>query len=95
MEQSPSAFMDIPAVYRIRVRGVVNQQWVSTYCAMTAETVTEVDGVVDTDLVGMVIDQAALVGTLNFLYDRGYAVIAVERLEHDGSAAPVGTEFPQ
>jgi hypothetical protein len=41
-------------------------------------SVNETDGRIATTLSGEIADQAALMGILNYLYDLGYTVLAVE-----------------
>lgn len=78
--------MDNAAIYRIRVYGIVSERWASDYCAMKSSTFRSPDGSTETELVGQVTDQAALVGALNWLYDLGNAILSVERITDEGTA---------
>lgn len=72
--------MDSSAVYVIRVAGVVDERW-SSYMGGLSITVTqpgEGDALLVTTLEGQLIDQAALMGVLNTLYNYQYALLSVE-----------------
>jgi hypothetical protein len=62
--------------YRIRIRGHLEPAWSSWFDSLTV--VQADDGT--TDLVGPVVDQAALVGVLARLRDLGATLLLVERL---------------
>lgn len=49
---------------------------------------TTAGGQTETELTGLVTDQAALLGLINLLYDLGHAVMSVERIEPDNSDTP-------
>jgi hypothetical protein len=77
-----------PARYRIRIRGHLDPAWSSWFEGLT---VTQKDDDT-TELVGTLVDQAALYGLLARLRDLGAILLAVERLAADGPAAtPVAT----
>jgi hypothetical protein len=65
--------------YRIRVRGVVDPKWSDWLGGMTITT-RESQGTRETDLVGRLIDQAALAGILNALYEMHLPILRVEFL---------------
>jgi hypothetical protein len=75
--------MDEPAWYRIRVLGQVGDRWADDYSAMKRIVTRRPDGATETELVGEVLDQAALLGTINWLYDLGNPLLFVERLAQD------------
>ena len=70
-----------PAVYRIRIQGILDKNW-SDYCGgMTIEHEGDPKRYAVTILMGRVADQSALIGVLNSLYDMGYPILSVEYLE--------------
>ena len=78
---------DRPGRYRIRVHGRLGASWASRLGDMriTERQTTGKEPV--TTLTGEVTDQAALLGVLNTLYDMGFPLLKVERLESPPSAA--------
>ena len=71
--------LDQPAPYRIRVQGMVPDRW--------RGYIQDMDIVVEDDeecpvtiLTGRLLDQAALLGLLNFLYDQRMPLLTVECL---------------
>ena len=70
-----------PAVYRIRIQGILDKNW-SDYCGgMTIEHEGDPKRYAKTILMGRVADQSALIGVLNALYDIGFPILSVEYLE--------------
>jgi len=69
--------MDDPAIYRIRVRGKLNDSWSEKLGGLRVETSNETAMTV---LTGPLPDQAALSGILNTLYNLQFPVISVEYL---------------
>ena len=70
-----------PAVYRIRIQGILDKNW-SDYCGgMTIEHEGDPKRNPITILMGRVGDQSALLGVLNALFDIGYPILSVEYLE--------------
>ena len=70
---------DKPAAYRIQVQGHLGQNWVDYLGGLSISVGGEPDRAVTT-LSGKVLDQAALFGILNSLYDLGYPLLCVEYL---------------
>jgi hypothetical protein len=70
---------DQPATYRIQIQGHLGQNWVDYLGGLAISVGGEPDQAVTT-LSGKVLDQAALVGILNSLYDMGYPLLCVEYL---------------
>ena len=71
---------DKPGVYTIRVAGFLNKSWSDRLGGLTitnAELVGEGARPVTT-LTGLLIDQAALLGVLNALYDMHFPLLLVE-----------------
>ena len=69
-----------PAVYRVRVQGVVPLDWSSRLMGMNITAGGEPGGEATT-LVGRLPDQAALSGVLNALFEQQYAILSVDCLE--------------
>ena len=76
---------DLPATYRIRVKGHLDDRWSDRLGGMEISTIDPVEGAPDTILAGWLPDQAALCGVLNALYDLHLSLVSVElvRLEED------------
>ena len=72
--------MNTPAVYRIRVQGLIPLEWAGRLMGMN---ITMSDDVIDeqSTLVGRLPDQSALSGLLNTLYEKQFPVLSVECLE--------------
>ena len=70
---------DQPATYRIQVQGHLGQRWADYLGGLAISVSGEPDGTMTT-LSGQVIDQAALFGILNSLYDLGFPLLCVEYL---------------
>ena len=70
-----------PAVYKIRIQGILDKNW-SDYCGgMTIEHKDDPKQNVMTILMGKLADQSALIGVLNWLHDIGYPILSVEYVE--------------
>jgi len=67
-----------PTTYQIRVQGVLNPEWTNWFENLTIE---EVEG--DTLLTGPFIDQAALRGVLNKLWDLNLNLISINPINND------------
>ena len=80
MKRFPLVPMDMPTTYRIRILGVLESSWAQRLWGMKANRVESSGEQETTELVGEVIDQAALVGIINALYNSGHTVVSVERL---------------
>ena len=78
--------MDLPAVYRIRVVGSVDPHSSGIVEGMQITKSCDSSGTVETLLIGMVPDQAALSGVLNTLYEMHLPVKSVECLEAEDEA---------
>ena len=69
------------ATYRISVLGTLDKKW-SDYCrGMSIEHNVVRDEYPMTTLTGQLIDQSALIGVINSLYDFGYPLILVQCVE--------------
>ena len=71
--------MSGPAVYRIRVRGRLNAD-LSERLGMRVENLARDNGKAESVLEGRLLDQAALAGVLNKLYELHFPVMAVDCL---------------
>ena len=69
-----------PARYRIRVKGILDEGWSDRLGDMRISTSGQEDEAPVTTLVGRLVDQAALFGVLNALYDYHYPLLSVEYL---------------
>ena len=69
------------AVYRIKVRGMLDKNLSDYYRGMAIEHVGDPKQSELTILMGRVTDQSALIGVLNSLHDTGYPILLVEYLE--------------
>jgi hypothetical protein len=77
----PSASMFEPATYRISILGTLDKKW-SDYCGgMTIEHDLALNQYPMTTLTGQLIDQSALIGVLNSLFDMGCPIISLECVE--------------
>ena len=70
-----------PAVYRIKVRGMLDKSLCDYYRGMTIEHVGDPKQSDMTILMGRVADQSALIGVLNSLHDIGYPILSVKYLD--------------
>ena len=70
----------MPATYRICVLGGVDSAYAERFWGMEPSLVELTGEPEQTALVGVVADQAALVGIINALYNAGHTVVSVERL---------------
>ncbi len=66
-----------PTVYRIRVRGKLAAQWSDWLGGMAIALKTADNGAPEAVLTGPVVDQAALRGIVNTLWDLNLTVISV------------------
>jgi len=72
--------MSGPAIYRIRVRGRLDAELSGRLEGMHIESLARDDGKAESVLEGRLIDQAALAGVLNKLYELHLPVMAVDCL---------------
>jgi len=79
--QRPCASMFEPAAYRICILGLLDKNWSDYCCGMNIEHDILLDQYPVSILTGRLIDQAALNGVINILYDLGCPLLAVECVE--------------
>jgi len=89
-EHLPGIPLDLRAHYQISVTGILDSGWVERRWGMTSSTVEQRGEPDQTVLAGEVVDQAALIGVLNALYNMGHTVVSVERLRPDTGLPPDG-----
>ncbi len=79
MGQRPQRIaLDEPAVYLLRVQGVISEHWLGYFDDIKVSVEGE-DGWAITTLVGRIVDQAALQGLLQKMYTLGLVLLKVER----------------
>ncbi len=71
---------DLPATYQIIVEGRIDTTWSDLLEGMKVSQVMQDDNPHCTSLEGELIDQAALAGVMNTLYEMHLTVISVKRL---------------
>jgi hypothetical protein len=69
--------LDKPAFYHIQVQGTLSPRW-ADYLGDLKVAVNHQQDPPCTTLEGVLIDQAALMGILNSLYNLGFPILAVE-----------------
>jgi hypothetical protein len=67
-----------PAIYEIRVRGHLEEKWSDQLGGLQITSVHAANGRPETLIVGRLLDQAALTGVLNTLYELHLPVVSVE-----------------
>jgi hypothetical protein len=72
--------MSGPAIYRIRVRGRLDADLSARLEGMRIENLAHGDGKIESVLEGRILDQAALSGVLNKLYELHLPVMALDCL---------------
>ena len=73
----------MPATYRIRIQGYLNESWSGQLGGMTISTAQSGDEAPVTTLEGELVDQAALAGVLSAVYDLGFPLLFVEHVSDD------------
>jgi hypothetical protein len=67
-----------PAVYHIKIRGYLDDNWANHLGGMAIQHKTATDETPITALQGTMVDQAALFGVLNSLYGLGFPILSVQ-----------------
>jgi hypothetical protein len=67
-----------PAVYHIKIRGYLDDNWSNRLGGMAIQHIPTIDGTTITTLQGEMVDQAALFGVLNSLYGLGFPILSVQ-----------------
>jgi hypothetical protein len=69
------------ATYRIRVEGILDEDWVDWFDGMAIATEEFGDGLITTTLTGPIGDQPALRGMLSKLWDLNLTLVSLRRIE--------------
>lgn len=69
--------LDNPATYRIQIQGALGSHWADHLGGLDISVDEDLQPPVTT-LSGQVIDQAALIGIINGVYDLGYPLLSVK-----------------
>ena len=69
--------LETEALYEIRVQGSFDTRWVDRIGNLEVRMELGPDGAPVTALTGQFVDQAALAGALNLLYDLGFPLLSV------------------
>ena len=81
-DSSPT--MHGPAIYEIRVRGHLQDTWADKLGGVQITATLGLGGVNETVIVGRFLDQAALAGVLNTLYELHFPVVSVDCVDKNG-----------
>ena len=68
---------DLPAIYRIRIKGYLDDSWSDRLGGMEIKVIEQGEDAPETILVGWLPDQAALCGVINALYNLNLALLSV------------------
>ena len=82
---------DEGSVYRIRIEGRLGAHWSDRLSGMRLVVHETRRGSAATELTGRLVDQAALIGVIDQLYNLGATLVVVERLEAEPGSRPVKT----
>ena len=77
--------MQGPAVYRIRVRGMLDSTWSNRLEGMQIDNLQHNDGSSESVLEGCLVDQSAFAGVMSTLYDLHLPVISADCLGPENS----------
>ena len=80
-ESRKSFTFDRSGKYRIRVQGFLDESWSQRLDGISITTRKQGDHKQVTTLVGIMVDQAALAGVLNTLYELHLTLLSVEYLD--------------
>jgi hypothetical protein len=69
--------------YQITVEGKIDPSWSDWFSGMTLVSRMEADGLYTTTLTGAVIDQVALRGLLNRLWDLNLVLCSIQQIDPD------------
>jgi hypothetical protein len=81
MPPARSVTVATPGVYQIRVQGDLDASWSDRMNGVNIRVLSPPDEAPTTVLTGHFVDQAALAGVLSTLYDMGFPLLEVVRLE--------------
>jgi hypothetical protein len=80
---SSDVTMHNPAIYRIRIRGHLDASMSDQISGMQITEISRENGKPETILVGRLVDQAALSGVLNSLYELHLPVLSTDCVDAD------------
>ncbi len=80
--------MQRPSAYSIHVEGWIADRWKDWFDGMAITLEGSIDIQATSTLQGVVADQAALLGVLQKLYDLGFPLLRVERLQSSLADGP-------
>ena len=72
-----------PAIYKIKVEGVLKENWIEKFQGLKISTERSLDGKSISVLAGKIIDQSALSGLLTTLYDYNMTIVSVNMLKSE------------
>lgn len=70
--------VDGPLQCRIRTRGYVSEHWAGHWRDLQVRKMAWPDGSSECTLSGLLPDQSALIGVINYLYDLGFLILSME-----------------
>ncbi len=76
--------LEQPGTYRVCVSGRLNAAWAGYFEEMAIAESGDTHGTILTTLTGELPDQAAVQGVLQKLYNLGFPLISVERVDSKG-----------
>jgi hypothetical protein len=79
-----------PAVYCIRIEGKLGESWLEYFGAQSMAVEVDEAGLSSTTLISEPVDQAALVGMINYLNGLGLPLVSVECLPAPMENEPSG-----
>ena len=83
LKQSTDLKFTSPAVYRIYVKGFLDESWSDRFSGLQIENQTSATEPPTTILQGTLLDQAQLIGVLSNLYEMHMSLISVELLDNE------------
>jgi len=70
-----------PAIYRITIKGVIDQRYAGYFGDMTTSVDKKEEGPTTSKLTGKIKDQAQLMGVLNALYNLHLPIVSIQTLD--------------
>jgi hypothetical protein len=83
LEKRKRYTFDRPGKYRIRVEGFIDESWSERLGGMRITTSSGEDQKTVTTIEGQIVDQSALAGVLNTLYELHLSLLSVEHINGD------------
>jgi hypothetical protein len=78
---SPKTTLDQPGTYRIRVQGRLGEKWTGYFDGMEISYEFDSEGHPVTTLTGELLDQGAVQGVLQKLYNLGFPLLTAEKVD--------------